>query len=265
MKRTLELLCVGLVAGAMLTGCPKKTEETPETAAQTNNAPAATATQTAAATAAQTAAQAEPVNEENYNKALFEKTCVTAKIEDTEKQKAIIDEIYARYGFDAESFAKAQEEMKDKPEVSAALTAKMADCTPELAASFEKAEAAGTNAGTTGAEEKKEETKKAPAKAWKSGAFQDGNITGGGLEGAKLKIKINDDGKVAGSFQGRREGKAFSIPVTGTIDKDATFSARGDRGPNNARVKGRYKSDQVMGSIEGAINKQKFKVNFTAK
>jgi hypothetical protein len=262
MKRTLELLCIGLVAGGLLTGCPKKPEETPATATQTTAKPQTIA---APATAAQTAAQVEPVNEENYNKALFEKSCVTAKIEDTEKQKAIIDEIYARYGFDEESFGKAQEAMKDKPEVTAALTAKMADCTAELAEKMGKADAAGTTAGTTGAADKPKDAVKKPSKAWKSGAFSDGAVKGGNLEAAQIRIKINDDGKLSGSFQGKREGKGFSIPVNGEMQKDGQFTATGNRGPNNARVTGRYKSGQVQGAIQGTINKQGFRVTYIAK
>jgi hypothetical protein len=264
MKRTLELLCIGLVAGGMLTGCPKDKAPDTNTATQTTAPPP----QTVAAppqTAAQTAAQVEPVNEENYNKALFERSCVIAKVEDTEKQKAIIDEINARYGFDEDSFGKAQEQMKDKPEVTAALTAKMADCTPEMAAGFGSADK-GTNAGTTGKEETKEDTKtKKPSKAWKEGAYMDGNVQGGKLEGAKLKMKINDDGKLSGSFQGRREGKGFSIPFNGEIGKDGQFTATGNKGPNNARVSGRYKSGQVQGKIQGAINQQGFNVTYVAK
>jgi hypothetical protein len=266
MKRTLELLCIGLVAGGLLTGCPKKpTEEPQATATQTTAKPETIAKP---ATAAQTAAQAEPVNEENYNKALFEKSCVTAKIEDTEKQKAIIDEIYARYGFDEESFGKAQEAMKDKPEVTAALTTKMVDCTAEMAASFAKADAAGTTAGTTGTtgkEEVKVDKPKTPSKAWKAGGYTDGAVKGANLEGAQLRVKINDDGKLSGSFQGKREGKAFSIPFNGEIAKDGQFNATGNRGPNNARVSGRFKSGQLNGAIQGTINKQGFRVTYVAK
>lgn len=265
MKRTLELLCIGLVAGGLLTGCPKNNEEEGNaTATQTT---AETTAQTAEQTAAQTAAQEEePINQENYAAALFEVTCVRAKVADTEKQKAIVDEVYARYGFDGESFAAAQEKMKADTTISAALSSKMEGCTSEMAEGFAKADA-GTNAGTTGETTKGEETDKpkAPAKAWKSGAYADGAIKGGNLEGAKMRLKINDDGKVSGSFQGKREGKGFSIPVNGEISKDGKFTATGNRGPNNARVTGRYKSGQVQGAIQGTINKQGFRVNYVAK
>lgn len=266
MKRTLGILCIGLLAGGLLTGCPNKGEETPATATQTTAPPAET-TAPPAETAAQTAAQAPEVDAENYNNALFEVTCVRAKITDTEEQKAIVDEIYARYGFDEGSFATAQEAMKDKADVTAALTAKMNDCTEELAKGFKEGAAAGTNAGTTGADEAKEDDKKTkkPAKAWKAGAYTDGSIKGGKLEGAQLKMKINDDGKLSGRFQGKREGKGFSIPFNGEIQKDGKFNASGSRGPNNARVSGRYKSGQVQGAIQGTINKQGFRVNYVAK
>lgn len=268
MKRTLELLCIGLVAGGLLTGCPKKEEPTPTpaTAAQTNAKPQ-TAAQAPPQTAAQTAAQEAPVNAENYANALFEVSCVRAKVEDTEKQKSIIDEVYARYGFDEESFAKAQEAMKDKADVAAALTAKMAECTPEKAASFGSA-AAGTNAGT--AEQPKEEevkkpTEKKPAAAWKAGGYQDQSITGAKFDKAQVRLSVKDDGKVTGSFQGSREGKGFSIPVTGEMSKDGQFTASGSRQANTARVSGRYKDGQITGAIQGSINKEGFRVNYVAK
>lgn len=265
MKRTLGILCIGLLAGGLLTGCPKGGDDKPATATQTTAPPPQT-TAPPAETAAQTAAQVEPVDAENYNKALFEVTCVRAKITDTEEQKAIIDEVYARYGFDEGSFTAAQEQMKDKPDVTAALTAKMNDCTEELAKGLKEGAAAGTNAGTTGGE--KEEAKdapKKPSKSWKAGAYSDSSIKGGKLEGAQLKLKINDDGKISGRFQGKREGKGFSIPINGEIQKDGKFNASGSRGPNNARVTGRYKSNQVQGAIQGTLNKQGFRVNYVAK
>lgn len=264
MKRTLKILLVGLIAGGLLTGCPKKDDEA------TTDEPTQTATQEPTQTAtqpepAQTAAQIE-VNEENYGKALFEVSCVKAKIDDTEQQKAIITEVHARYGFDEESFAQAQEAMKDKPDVQAALTSKMEECTPELAAGFAKAGGDDADAGTAEADEsdEKQEAKK-PAKAWKSGAFTDNSVSGGGLEKGILKLKVNDDGRVLGSFQGTREGKGFSIPVKGEMSKDGKFQARGNKGPNQARVTGRYKSGQLNGSIQGSINKKGLRVNYTAK
>lgn len=271
MKRSLELLCIGLLAGGLLTGCPKKEEPTPATATQTaaQTPPPQTAAQTPPPqTAAQTAAQEAPVNAENYANALFEVSCVRAKIEDTEKQKSIIDEVYARYGFDEASFNKAQEAMKDKADVQAALTSKMAECTPEKAASFGTAAAPATNAGTaaqTAGKDEKKPTEKKPAAAWKAGAYQDPAISGAKLEKAQLRLNVKDDGKVNGSFQGTREGKGFSIPISGEMAKDGQFTASGSRGPNTARVSGRYKDGQVQGAIQGSINKEGFRVNYIAK
>lgn len=268
MKRTLEILLIGLMAGGLLTGCPKKggdegTETNSATAEQAEN-------NTTAEEPAETTAEVEEepeVDQENYANALFEVSCVRAQVEDTEQQKTIIDEVYARYGFDGESFAAAQTAMAGKADIDAALKSKMEKCTPELAAGFAKAgEEAGTNGATNaGEEDKKEEVKKAPAKSWKSGGFADNGVTGGGLEMGKLRINITDEGKVTGAFQGKREGKGFSIPLKGEISKDGSFKASGNKGPNNARVNGRYKSNTLTGAIQGSINKKGYRVNFTAK
>lgn len=268
MKRTLELLCVGLVAGAMLTGCPKKAEETPEPTPATNNVVEEAPETVAAETAAQTAAQAEPINEENFRQALFEKTCVAAKITDTEEAKAITDEIYARYGFDAETFAAATAQIGERTDIKVPVEQKMNDCTPELAASFKNAgEAEGTTAGAATPEPKPDEPKKvaAPKNAWKSGSFNQKGISGGNIEGGDLRISVNDAGKVTGAFQGRREGSAFSVPFQGTIAKDGNITASGNRGTNNVRVTGRYKDGTVSGALQGSINKQNFRLSYSAK
>lgn len=261
MKRTLEFLLVGLLAGGLLTGCPNKEQEqsaTPEEPA--------------------TAAQEEPkeeepkeepkaeINQENYLQAAFEVSCVMAKVEDVEKQKEITTEIYPRYGFTAESFAEAQTAMKDNTTVQTALEEKMKTCTPELALGLATA---GADADA-GAEEAKEETKTAekpaaPAKKWKSGSYTAASVTGGGFEGAQLKLNITDAGKVMGQFKGKREGKAFMIPLKGDITKDGTVNASGNKGPNNARVTAKYGKNQVAGTVKGAVNKKGFDVGFAAK
>lgn len=272
MKRTLELLCVGLVAGAMLTGCPKEKEETPEPTPATNNIPVEEPVVEEPATAAQTAAQAaEPVNEQNYLAALFEKTCVNTKITDTEEQKLIIDEIYARYGFDAETFDAATEQMKGRADIQPIITTRLETCTPELAASFKNAPADGTTAGAaepsdtkTGTDTKTKTVKKA-SKAWKSGGYTVKGLSSGNIEGADVRITINDAGKVTGAFQGRREGSAFSIPFQGTIGDDGALTASGNRGQNNLRATGRYKDGQISGALQGSINKQNFRMSYTAK
>ena len=233
MKRTLEILLVGLVAGGLLTGCPKKEEAT------TDEPAPATATQEEPAAPA-TAAQEEPkaeVNEENYLKAMYEVSCVRAKVEDTEKQKEIIAEIYPRYGFTEETFTAAQTAMANNATVKVALDKKMEECTPEVALGFLTAAGEGADAGAAAAADEKAEPKKtAPARAWKSGTYNDSNITGGGFDKTSLRVSISDEGKVTGSLKGTREGKGFMIPISGEVSKDGRVNASGNKGPNNARL-----------------------------
>ena len=260
MKRSLKLLCVGLLAAGLLTACPgdKPKEEPPATAAQTTPKEEPKKEPDAAP-----AEEAPAVDEANYNKALFERTCVTAKIEDVEKQKAIIAEINARYGFDDTTWTAAAEAMKDKPEVQSALETKMKDCTPEMAEGFAKADGAE---GDKPAEDGKEggDKPKAPAKVWKEGAYS-AAVNGGGMQNTKIDIKINADGKVTARLQGKREDKGFSIPATGEIGKDGKFTLSGSQAQNNARVSGTFKSGQITGTITGSVHKKPFKASYNAK
>ncbi len=261
MKRTLEFLLIGLLAGGLMTGCPNKKEE------ETKEEPVPT-----------TAAQEEPkeeepkeeepkveVNQENYLKASYEVACVMAKVEDTEKQKAIKAEIFPRYGFTEESFAEAQTAMAENATVKTALEEKMKECTPEVAMGFMKAEGADAGAAAEAKDGDKPAAKKPAAKAWKAGAYTDASVTGGGFEGGNLRLTVTDEGKVMGSFKGKREGKAFMIPLKGSISKDGSITASGNKGPNNARVTAKYKSDTVAGSVKGAVNQKGFDVGFSAK
>jgi hypothetical protein len=270
MKRTLEILLIGLLAGGLLTGCPKKTEEKAET-----DEPATAKQEEKAETAAQEEEEEEEeekaeVDQENYLKAAFEVSCVRAKIEDTEKQKEILAEVYPRYGFTAESFDEAQKAMQGNETIKVSLQSKMETCTPELAASFAKAGAEGEEGEEAKEEgddkkEEKEEAKK-PAKKWKAGTYSDASVKGGGNFGkVKLMLNITDEGKVLGKLQGAREGKAFRIGLKGEIGSDGAFQASGNQGKNNARVKGRYKSGQLTGSIQGSINAKGYRMTYTAK
>lgn len=270
MKRTLEILLIGLLAGGLLTGCPKKDDEKAET-----DEPS-TAKQEEPETAAQEEEEEEEeeeeaaeVDQENYLKAAYEVTCVRAKVEDTEKQKEILAEVYPRYGFTQESFDEAQAAMKDNETIKVSLESKMESCTPEVAAGFAKAGAEGAEGDEAteeeGKEEGKQETKK-PARKWKSGTFKDNSVKGGAkFSKVKLMVNITDEGKVLGKVQGTREGKGFRIGLNGEISKDGTLQASGNQGKNNARIKGRYKDGKLIGSIQGSINQKGFRLNYTAQ
>lgn len=105
----------------------------------------------------------------------------------------------------------------------------------------------------------------APAKAWKAGAFQAKDLSSGNIEGANVRITVTDAGKVTGSYQGRREGSAFSIPLIGTIADDGTITAKGERGGNNATLTGRVSGAKFSGALQGEINKNNFRLAVQAE
>ncbi len=106
--------------------------------------------------------------------------------------------------------------------------------------------------------------KAAPAKKWEAGAFQQKDITSGDISEASMRISVKDDGTVVGSFQGKREGKAFSVPLKGNITDSGTFTAEGERAKNTMKMTGMYKSGELHGACQGMIHDRAARVAFKA-
>ncbi len=266
MKRTLKFVLAALLVAGVSTGCDKSGEaggETTTTAtAETTVAETTPAAETTAeADTTPDAGAAAAVDEAMYIKAAYEVTCVKAKIEDPEKQKTILAEVYPRYGFEtAEAFTAAETSMAGAESVKMALEEKMKNCTVEAAEGFQTAGAAD---GET-AEKPAEETKKAAPKLSYTPGGYSGTVGGGGIEGGTIKLTATDDGKATGVFKGKREGKSFLIALKGEIGKDGKFRLNGGKG-NSAQVSGTLKGDKANGKIDAIVNKQKFTVAFSAK
>lgn len=209
------------------------------------------------------------VDESLFIKALYEVTCVQAQIEDIAKQKEIIAEVHARYGFDAESFKKAQDQIGEKDNVSLALKARMEKCTKEAAEGFAKAGSSEEGSEEEGSEETTEEDKKPKPKprAYKVGRVQDRGVSAGDISGASVVLNFARDGKIKGYFKGKRSGKAFNVPLKGTVSKkDGSFSISGRMG--QSRVKGRgtaNKTGEASGSLSGSIFSKGFRARFKAR
>ena len=96
-------------------------------------------------------------------------------------------------------------------------------------------------------------------------AFSDQAITGADLEKGQLLLKVQADGTtIVGRFQGKRDGRGFSIPLKGTIEQ-GQVTAAGRRGPNEVRLTGSYTSDGIDGALQGLINKEGYRVSFKAQ
>ena len=214
------------------------------------------------------AVEGEGLDEALFNKAYYEATCVQSQIEDPERQNAILDEIYARYGFEADSYKTAREQMAEAEHVKMALKTRMEKCTKEVAETFEKAGAVEEGAAVAEeetTEEKTEDNKpKAPVMAYKAGNYSDRGINFANIKNATVLIKAGKDGSFTGSFEGRRD-KAFDIPFRGKIGKDGKFTANGRTRFNSVSVQGQATKDAAVGTVSGTIDNQKYKIRFTAK
>lgn len=267
MKRTIEIVLAALLVAGLSTGCKDEqkddTTDTTATAETTTTENETTEDAETTADEADAASAEVEVDEPMYIKAAYEVTCVKAKIEDPEKQTAILAEVYPRYGFEtAEAFAAAEAEMKDSESVKMALEEKMKGCTVEVAEGFEEAGAAAAEEGEEEEAAKKDAPKK-PSLGYEPGSYK-GTVSGGGITDGKVTVAVRADGKATGVFTGKREGKGFLISLKGEVGKDGKFRMKGGKG-NTAMVTGTVKGDTANGKIDGLINKQKYSVAFTAK
>ena len=194
------------------------------------------------------------VDEALFITALYEATCVQGCIEDTEKQKSILDEVYARYGFDEESFKAANEKLGEQANVQSALKLRMEKCTSvEVAEGFAKA---GDAAEETTEEDKKEDAVKKPAPKFSTtGAYVQRGVRMGSFNQGELRLSFSSGNTVSGQFKIKADTVLVKIPLRGRINKDGSFTANGQKGANNSlRITGNATTKKATGSISGKIN-----------
>lgn len=264
MKRTIEVVLAALLVAGLSTGCKdEQTEETTDTTATAETTVAENETTPEEAETTPEEVAAVEVDEPMYIKAAYEVTCVKAKVEDPEKQTAILAEVYPRYGFEnAEAFTAAEAQMKDSESVKMALEEKMKTCTVEIAEGFETAGAAEADAAEAADDDKPAKPAK-PKLGYEPGSYK-GTVAGGGIQDGSITVAVRDDGRATGVFKGKREGKSFLISLKGEIGNDGKFRMKGGSG-NTAMVSGTVKGDAANGKIDGVINGQKYTVAFSAK
>ena len=105
---------------------------------------------------------------------------------------------------------------------------------------------------------------KPAAKAWEAGAYEQRDIAQADIEGAMVRLAVKDDGSVTGVFQGKREGKGFSVPFKGNVNDKGQLTAEGERATNNVRLTGMYKSGGFHGNVQGSINDKGLRIPFAA-
>ncbi|MGM0555120.1 MAG: hypothetical protein ACQEVA_01965 [Myxococcota bacterium] len=263
MKMTVKLMMLLLIAGGLtLSACKKGDEKKADDEKAETEEPTEEE-------AEQEAEEEEPAEEEeaevdrdNYIEAAYQVACVEKTIEDVEKRKDIKTEIYARFGFDEESYTAASEALADDEAVKAAVETRMEKCTKEIAEGFAKAGEEGEEAAE--GEEKKEAKKKPAApKPAATGTFN-GELSGG-IEKGTIKLRIKDDFSVSGTARLTAEGKTQPVAVRGKVSDDkTTVSASGDSGNTDIKVSGAIKGGNVMGSVSGTVYGKNFKSKFTA-
>lgn len=212
-------------------------------------------------------AEAE-VDRDNYIEAAYQVACVEKVIEDVEQRKTIKTEIYARFGFDEETYAAASEKLGEDEAVKTAVETRMEKCTKEIAEGFAKAGEEGEEAEEgEKAEEgaKKEEAKKKPAKPMPAATGQfKGKVTGG-IEKGSVDLKVRDDFTVGGTLRLTNEGNTVPVIVRGKVaDDKKTVTAEGSKGKTDVSLKGTISGDSVKGAISGKIHGKNFKSKFTA-
>lgn len=209
------------------------------------------------------AGAAVEVDEALFIKGLYEVTCVQGRIEDTEKQKTIIEEVYARYGFDADSFKAAQASVGEKENVKAALKIRMEKCTSvEVAEGFAKA---GDEVEGDEETSKKDEVKKPSRKFSVSSSYTARGMRMGDFNQGEIKISFTSRNTASGQFKIKGDGVLVKISLKGSISKDGSFNLRGSKGSkNNITVKGTAKGKSANGSLSGKINDKSVSSSFTA-
>ena len=114
-------------------------------------------------------------------------------------------------------------------------------------------------------DEKKPEVKK-PVRKYTVGKYVDRGLRVGDIQGAEITLQFTESGKVKGFFKGKREGKFFNMPLSGSVSASSgKFTARGKQGRNNASISGGVNKKSATGNISGKINSKGFKIRFTAK
>ncbi len=267
MKNTFKLLALSLLAAGFLSACPKTEEPAEEPKVEVKEEP-------------KVEVKEEPkveekeevkVDEAMYLKAAFETTCVKAHVNDAEKLKETLTEVYARYGYDETKFGVAQKSMVENLSTTTALKEKMKLCTKEIAEQL-KEKSSEDLLKDVKAEDPKKDDKETIKKDLKnvvavsslSGKYTAGiNATDFTATNVAITVKKNND--ILASFKGKREGKLFNMILRGKVSKTGSFTASGKKGTSSAKISGSIKKGVASGSVSGSINKKSYKARFNAK
>ena len=86
-----------------------------------------------------------------------------------------------------------------------------------------------------------------------------------GFEKAELQLMVAKDYTISGKFSGRREGKGFSLSLSGDLTKDNQISLSGESGKNKAEVKGTLSKSGASTKVTGKIWQQAFSTSMNAQ
>ncbi|GEM_PF-6006378 len=266
MKSTFKLLALSLLAAGFLSACPKG-EEPKEEPKEEEVVKEEVKKEEPKEEVKKEEPKEEPakVDEAMYLKAAFETTCVKAHVNDAEKLKETLTEVYARYGFDEAKFGAAEKSMAENASTTTALKEKMKLCTKEIAGQLK--EKSSEDLLKTEVKKDEKDPKKDPTgdhnhtpKTNLAGKYKSA-VNAVGFSGAKIGLTVKKDNSVLCSFKGKREGKLFSYVLRGKIQKNGSFSAN----KKGVKISGSIKKGTASGSLSGSINKKAFKARFNAK
>lgn len=197
------------------------------------------------------------MSQTDYVDAAVELACVDMKLKgDDVDSKKIKEEILGKYGFDKETYAKAEKEFAEAEEVKKEIDSSLEECTEEKAKKF---------AGMADGEEGEKEEKKAAPKPARTGTMKAKVGGTGGFKNAELRLTVTEDFSSHGAFKGKREGKGFRVSLEGEVTKDNKLSLSGSEGKNNVDVKGTLSGDGANVTVSGSVWDRKFSVAMEPK
>ena len=250
-------LLVLVAAGLTVAGCDKKgagDKETKEQKSEKSEADEPKEAQKEEEAEETEEEEEAEFSQEDYVQASAELSCIDSKLgEDQIEDREKVDEnVLGKYGFDEDSYAKAEEKFAENEEANKAIETKLEECDEETAKKF---------AGLTDSEgeegDKEEKAKPAPKPNF-TGTLSGTKENASGFERAELKVTVRNDFSASGKFSGRREGKGFRISLNGEVTKDNQLKLSGADGKNKVDVSGPLKSKHALADVSGSVWEKKF-------
>lgn len=261
-------LVVFAASGLLLAGCEKEGGSDKETKEQKEEKSRAEEPKEESGEEEKKAEKEESADysQEDYVQAAAELSCIDSKLGDDkiEDRQKVDKNVLGKYGFDQETYEKADSALADKDAVKTKIDKQLEDCTKQKAMTFAGMEDSGDDGESEEQAEKAEESKPDPKPAY-VGSLSGKKQKASGFDRVKLDVTISKDFSANGNFVGSREGKGFRVPLEGKVTRDNKLSLSGSKGKNEVTVEGNVKKGGMMTEVSGAIWDSKFSTTMKVK